>query len=229
MVPRLLRAPNFAPRVVRRYSFLLINRVLKMFKKFLAAISISLLALVLISCSGSNEKLLLGSWYSEVTIPLPTGKELTSGEMKLRGVETYLANKSTSFDGQMILVFHYPQGQNPFDKLEITYDLLGASEWEIKDKSIFTKVVDFKFHPASVKINDNLIDSDDQKIAFFLEMEKSFKPEDFIPKGSSSEQRVISIDATTLVTESKDPGMKLVRTTATKTDKSFSEYSKNKS
>ncbi len=197
-----------------------------MVKKFLAAVSISLLVLVLVSCGGSNEKLLLGGWYSEITLPIPTGKDGISGEIKVHGVENYLANKATSFDGQMIVILHYPQGQNPFNKLEIAYDANINGDWEINDKSIFTKIVDLKFHPASVKIDDKLIDNDDQKTAFFSEMEKSFKPEDFIPKGSADEERVISIDATTLVTESKDSTGKWIRTTATKTDKSFSEYSK---
>lgn len=196
-----------------------------MFKKFLAVISITL-AFLMTSCGGSNEKLLLGGWYSEMSFPIPADKNGMAGEIKMRGIQSYLANKATSFDGQMILVFHYPQGQNPFNKLEIAYDANITGDWEIKDKSIFTKIVDLKFHPAEVKIDDQLIDNDDQKNTFFAEMEKSFKPEDFIPKGTADEEKIVSIDATTLVTEIKDPSGKWARQTATKTEKSFSEYVK---
>lgn len=197
-----------------------------MFKRFLAAASITLLAFLMTSCGESNEKLLLGGWYSEMTLPIPADKDGMTGELKIRGIENYLANKATSFEGQMILVFHYPQGKNPFNKLEIAYDANITGDWEIKDKSIFVKIVDLKFHPASVKIDDQLIDNDDQKTIFFAEMEKSFKPEDFIPKGSADEERIVSIDAKTLVSETKDSSGNWVRQTATKTEKSFSEYVK---
>ena len=140
-----------------------------MFKKFLAVVSITL-AFLMTSCGGSNEKLLLGGWYSEMSYPIPADKNGMTGEIKLRGIQSYLANKATSFDGQMILVFHYPQGQAPFNKLEIAYDANITGDWEIKDKSIFTKIVDLKFHPSEVKIDDQLIDNDDQKNTFFAEM-----------------------------------------------------------
>ncbi len=189
-----------------------------MFKKFLAAISISILALVLISCGGSNEKMLLGNWYSETTFPIPANKDGISGEIKVLGVTDYLANKASSFDGQMIIAMNSQQGV----KIDIVYDAAITADWEIKGNSIFTKIVDTKFHIASVKINGELIESQDQ----IAEMEKSFNPADFIPKGTADEEKVISIDSTTLVSESKDLTGKWVRHTATKTEKTFDAYKK---
>lgn len=181
------------------------------------------LCLTLITCAVSAspelEKALLGRWYTESTDTLDPEGDMVSGSMKISAVDEYLGNGGTNSQGQVVMQFKYKDGT----VVEASWLVTAASEWQIKNGSLFEKVVDIRAIPETVKANGQLASEADQK-EFFAQA--NFKIEDLIPKGQTSEDIIISIDETKFVSKSKDDNGNMVEHTKTRTEKNFSAYKK---
>jgi hypothetical protein len=165
------------------------------------------------------EKALLGRWYSETTDAMDPDGEMVSGSVKVSGVDEYLGNNGTNSQGQVLMTFKYKSGIT----VEASWIVTAASEWMIKNGSLFEKVIDVRAVPEYVKANGALLSEADQK-EFFVQA--NFKIEDLIPKGQTSEDIIISIDATKFVSKSKSDDGTMVEHSKTRTDKNFSAYKK---
>lgn len=165
------------------------------------------------------EKALLGRWYSENTDAMDPDGDMTSGSVKLSGVDEYLGNNGVNTQGQVLMTFKYKNGTT----VEASWIVTAASEWMIKNGSLFEKVIDIRAIPEYVKANGELLGEADQK-EFFAQA--NFKIEDLIPKGQTSEDIIVSIDATKFVSKSKNDDGTLVEHTKTRTEKNFSAYKK---
>jgi len=165
------------------------------------------------------EKALLGRWYSENIDTLDPDGDLIAGSVKVSGVDEYLGNNGTNSQGQVLMTFKYKNGTT----VEASWLVTAASEWQIKNGSLFEKVVDVRAMPEYVKANGELMSDADQK-EFFAQA--NFKIEDLIPKGQTSEDIIISIDATKLLSKSKNDEGVMIEHTKTRTDKNFSAYKK---
>ncbi len=185
---------------------------------FLLMLSLSFISAA-VYASPELEKALLGRWYSENTDAIDPDGEMTSGSVKISGVDEYLGNNATNSQGQVLMTFKYKNGTT----VEASWIVTAASEWMIKNGSLFEKVVDVRAVPEYVKANGELLTEADQK-GFFAQA--NFKIEDLIPKGQTSEDIIVSIDATKLVSKSKNDNGTMVEHTKTRTDKNFSAYKK---
>ena len=165
------------------------------------------------------EQALLGRWYSENTDAMDPEGDLIAGSVKVSGVDEYLGNNGTNSQGQVLMTFKYKNGTT----VEASWLVTAASEWQIKNGSLFEKVVDVRAIPEYVKTNGETLSDADQK-EFFTQA--NFKIEDLIPKGQTSEDIIISIDATKFVSKSKNDDGAMVEHTKTRTDKNFSAYKK---
>jgi hypothetical protein len=166
-----------------------------------------------------QEKALLGRWYSESSTPSAPDDNIVSGAMKLAAVDEYLGNGAVNSQGQITLSFRYKDGTT----LEAAWLVTAASEWQIKDGSLFEKLVDIRAIPDYVKANGEFADSDELK-EFFGQTD--FKIEDLMPKGQSTEDIIISIDDSKFIYRSKDDDGVLVEYTKYRTQKNFSGYKK---
>lgn len=117
------------------------------------------------------------------------------------------------------MTFKYKNGNT----IEASWIVTAASEWMIKNGSLFEKVVDIRAIPEYVKANGELLGETDQKDFF---AQANFKIEDLIPKGQTSEEIIVSIDATKFVSKSKNDDGTLVEHTKTRTEKNFAAYKK---
>jgi hypothetical protein len=165
------------------------------------------------------EQALLGRWYSENTDTMDPEGDLIAGSVKVSGVDEYLGNNGTNSQGQVLMTFKYKNGTT----VEASWLVTAASEWQIKNGSLFEKVVDVRAIPEYVKTNGETLSDADQK-EFFTQA--NFKIEDLIPKGQTSEDIIISIDATKFVSKSKNDDGAMIENTKTRTDKNFSAYKK---
>ncbi len=165
------------------------------------------------------EQALLGRWYSENTDAMDPEGDLIAGSVKVSGVDEYLGNNGTNSQGQVLMTFKYKNGTT----VEASWLVTAASEWQIKNGSLFEKVVDVRAIPEYVKTNGETLSDADQK-EFFTQA--NFKIEDLIPRGQTSEDIIISIDATKFVSKSKNDDGVMVEHTKTRTDKNFSAYKK---
>jgi len=165
------------------------------------------------------EKALLGRWYTENTDAMDPDGEMVAGSLKLAGVDEYLGNNAVNTQGQVIMSFKYKNGNS----VEASWMINAASEWQIKNGSLFEKVVDIRATPDTVKLNGVAISDAEQK-EFFAQT--NFKIEDLIPKGQTSEDIIVSIDATKFVYKSKNDDGTLVEHTKTRTEKNYSAYKK---
>jgi hypothetical protein len=165
------------------------------------------------------EQALLGRWYSENTDTMDPEGDLIAGSVKVSGVDEYLGNNGTNSQGQVLMTFKYKNGTT----VEASWLVTAASEWQIKNGSLFEKVVDVRAIPEYVKTNGETLSDADQKEFF---NQANFKIEDLIPKGQTSEDIIISIDATKFVSKSKNDDGAMIENTKTRTDKNFSAYKK---
>ena len=185
---------------------------------FLLTLCLSFTA-VSVYASPEQEKALLGRWYSENTDAIDPDGEMVSGSVKLSGVDEYLGNNGVNTQGQVMMTFKYKNG----NIVEASWLITAASEWMIKNGSLFEKVVDIRAIPEYAKANGELLNDADQKDFF---AQANFKIEDLIPKGQTSEDIIVSIDATRFIYKSKNDDGTLVEHTKTRTDKNFSAYKK---
>jgi len=167
----------------------------------------------------AEEKAILGRWYSEYTEPNGPDDNAMSGEMKLAAVDDYLANGVVNSHGQITMSFKYKDGAT----LEAAWLVNVASEWQIKNGSLFEKIVDLHAIPDYVKANGELADEDDKQEFF---KQAGFRIEDLMPKGHTTEDLIVSIDDNKFVYQSKDDDGKLVQHTKIRTQKNFSGYKK---
>ena len=165
------------------------------------------------------EKALLGRWYSENTDAIDPDGDMVSGSIKISAVDEYLGNNGTNSQGQVLMTFKYKNGTI----VEASWIVTAASEWMIKNGSLFEKVIDIRAIPEYVKANGELLSEADQK-EFFAQA--NFKIEDLIPKGQTSEDIIVSIDANKFVSKSKNDDGTLIEHTKTRTEKNFSAYKK---
>ena len=165
------------------------------------------------------EKALLGRWFSEQVETLPADDNIVSGEFRLVSVDEYHANGTVNTQGQIILFFKYRDGAT----IESAWVIHAASEWRIKDGSLFEKIVDVQTIPDYVKADDRLADALDQEEFF---RQAHYNIEDLIPKGQATADHVISIDGDRFAYESKDDNGKMIRHTKARTQKNFSAYKK---
>ncbi len=191
-----------------------------MFKRVVLFLTLSLAMTTQFAWADAvQEKALLGRWYSESSAPSSPDDNIVSGDMKLITVDEYLGNGAVNSQGQITLSFQYKDGTT----LEAAWLVTAASEWQIKDGSLFEKLVDIHAIPDYVKANGEFADSDDQK-EFFGQAD--FKIEDLMPKGQTTEDIIVSIDDSKFVYQSVDDDGVLVEHTKTRTRKNFSGYKK---
>lgn len=191
-----------------------------MIKRFVLSIAV-LLAVVTSSvwANPEQEKALLGRWYSENTDAIEPDGEMVSGSVRIAGVDEYLANGVTNSQGQVIMSFTYKDGTI----IDASWMIAAASEWQIKNGSLFEKVIDVRASTDYVKANGQVVSDSDQK-EFFAQA--NFKIEDLIPKGQTSEDIIVSIDATTFVYKTKNDDGQLIEHTKTRTEKNFPAFKK---
>lgn len=191
-----------------------------MIKRFVLLIAV-LLAVVTSSvwANPEQEKALLGRWYSENSDALDPDGEMVSGSVRIAGVDEYLANGVTNSQGQVIMSFTYKDGTI----IDASWMITAASEWQIKNGSLFEKVIDVRASTDYVKANGQVVSDSDQK-EFFAQA--NFKIEDLIPKGQTSEDIIVSIDATTFVYKTKNDDGQLIEQTKTRTEKNFPAFKK---
>ncbi len=165
------------------------------------------------------EQALQGRWYSEIIDPIEPEGEMAAGFVKVVGVDEYLGNGGINSQGQVTMSFKYKDGTT----IEASWLVTSASEWQIKNGSLFEKVVDIRAIPETVKANGQLANDADQK-EFFAQA--NFKIEDLIPKGQTSEDIIISIDPNKFVYKSKNDDGKMIERSKTRTEKNFSSIKK---
>lgn len=185
---------------------------------FLLALCLSFTSAA-VYASPELEKALLGRWYSENTDAMDPDGDMVAGSIKLAGVDEYLGNNGVNSQGEVIMSFKYKNG----NVVEASWTVNAASEWQIKNGSLFEKVVDIRATPDSVKLNGVVISDAEQKDFF---AQTNFKIEDLIPKGQTSEDIIVSIDASKFVSKSKNDDGTLAEHTKTRTEKNYSAYKK---
>ena len=191
-----------------------------MIKRFLFLLTLCLsFTAGTVYASPELEKALLGRWYSETTETMDPDGDMIAGSLKITGVDEYLGNNGTNSQGQVLMTFKYRNGT----VVEASWLVTAASEWMIKNGSLFEKVVDVRAAPEYVKANGELLSDADQK-EFFAKA--NFNIENLIPRGQTSEEIIVSIDGTKFVSKSKNDDGTLVESTKARTDKNFSAYKK---
>jgi hypothetical protein len=166
------------------------------------------------------EKAIVGRWFVEVTEPIAPDETGSTGELRVLGVDEYLADGTLNGQGQIIMLFKYSDGAT----LEAAWQTTSRSEWRIADGVLTEKILDVKATPDYVKANGKAADQSDQEEFF---RQANFTVEDLMPRGQTTRDQIISIDADRFVYDAKDAAGNQFRRTKVRTTKDFSSYKKS--
>lgn len=165
------------------------------------------------------EKAILGRWYVEIAEPIAPDESGAAGELRVTGVDEYLPNGTLKGQGQIIMLFKYPDGAT----LEAAWQTASTSEWRIVDGMLHEKTTEVLARPDFVKANGKPADKSDQEEFF---RQANFTIEDLMPRGQSTQDQIITIDNERFVYESSDGDGRKTRRTKTRTTKDFAAYKK---
>ena len=166
------------------------------------------------------EQAILGRWYVEVTEPIAPDDSGSTGELRVTGVDEYLADGTLRGQGQIIMLFKYPDGAT----LEAAWQTASRSEWRIADGVVTEKIIEVKATPDYVKANGNPADKSDQEEFF---RQANFTVEDLMPRGQTTRDQIITIDAERFAYESTDAAGNKTRRTKVRTTKDFAAFRKS--
>jgi len=166
------------------------------------------------------DKAIVGRWFAEVTEPIPPDESGSTGELRVAGVDEFLADGSLKGQGQIIMLFKYPDGAT----LEASWLTTSKSEWRVVDGFLTEKILEVKATPDYVKANGNPADKSDQEEFF---RQANFTVEDLMPRGQTTRDQIITIDADRFVYDAKDAAGNLIRRVKTRTTKDFSAFRKS--
>lgn len=190
-----------------------------MIKKFGAIAATMLLCLGLVACGNSYDKKIPGRWYQEVTEEI--SDDDVKGEMRIRGITEFLQSGSENFEGEMVMTVHPGDAQSPVKSIEFAYDLQFAGEWKVEKDLLVEKIIDVKSHPSYVKVNGEKVSD---AIAKSMFDSIGIKIEDLIPRGTASEDKIVSFGDNKFTVETTDSKNKKKLATYERTDKPFSAY-----
>jgi len=184
----------------------------------LAAFSFSFAGAALAQTSA--DKSIVGRWFVEVTEPIAPDESGSTGELRVTGVDEYLADGTLKGQGQIIMLFKYPDGAT----LEAAWLTTSRSEWRIADGVLIEKILEVKATPDYVKANGNPANKSDQEEFF---RQANFSVEDLMPRGQTTQDQIITIDVDRFVYDVKDAAGNLIRRTKVRTTKDFSAFKKS--
>ena len=184
----------------------------------LAAISFSFASATL--AQTTPDKTIVGRWFAEVAEPIAPDDSGSTGELRVTGVDEYLADGTMKGQGQIIMLFKYTDGAT----LEASWLTTSKSEWRIADGVLIEKILDVKAVPDYVKANGNPANKSDQEEFF---RQANFTVEDLMPRGQTTRDQINSIDADRFMYDAKDAAGNLVRRIKTRTTKDFSAFRKS--
>lgn len=163
---------------------------------------------------------IVGRWFGEVTEPIAPDETGSTGELRVAGVDEYLADGTLKGQGQIIMLFKYSDGAT----LEAAWQTTSRSEWRIADGVLIEKILEVKSTPDYVKANGKPAEQSDQEEFF---RQANFTVEDLMPRGQTTRDQIISIDADRFIYEAKDAAGNQFRRTKVRTTKDFSAYRKS--
>ena len=166
------------------------------------------------------DKAIVGRWFAELTEPIAPDESGSTGELRVAGVDEYLADGTLKSQGQIIMLFKYPDGAT----LEAAWQTTAKSEWRIADGVLIEKILEVKATPYYVKANGNPADKSDQEEFF---RQANFSVEDLMPRGQTTQDQIITIDVDRFVYDMKDAAGNLMRRTKVRTTKDFSAFRKS--
>ena len=166
------------------------------------------------------DKAIVGRWFVEVTEPIAPDESGSTGELRVTGVDEYLADGTLKGQGQIIMLFKYTDGAT----LEAAWQTSSKSEWRIADGVLIEKILEVKATPDYVKANGNPANKSDQEEFF---RQANFSVEDLIPRGQTTQDQIITIDVDRFVYDVKDTAGNLIRRTKVRTTKDFSAFKKS--
>ena len=166
------------------------------------------------------EKAIVGRWLVEVTEPIAPDESGSTGELRVTGVDEYLADGTLRIQGQVIMLFKYPDGAT----LEAAWLTTALSEWRIANSVLIERILEVKATPDYVKANGNPANKSDQEEFF---RQANFSVEDLMPRGQTTQDQIITIDVDRFVYDMKDAAGNLMRRTKVRTTKDFSAFRKS--
>ena len=166
------------------------------------------------------EKAIVGRWLVEVTEPIAPDESGSTGELRVTGVDEYLADGTLRSQGQVIMLFKYPDGAT----LEAAWLTTALSEWRIANSVLIERILEAKATPDYVKANGNPANKSDQEEFF---RQANFSVEDLMPRGQTTQDQIITIDVDRFVYDMKDAAGNLMRRTKVRTTKDFSAFRKS--
>lgn len=166
------------------------------------------------------EKAIVGRWLVEVTEPIAPDESGSTGELRVTGVDEYLADGTLKSQGQIIMLFKYPDGAT----LEAAWLTTALSEWRIANSVLTERIIEVKATPDYVKANGNPANKSDQEEFF---RQANFSVEDLMPRGQTTQDQIITIDVDRFVYDLKDAAGNLIRRTKVRTTKDFSALRKS--
>ena len=185
---------------------------------FLAAFSFAVSGAALAQTPA--DKAIVGRWFAEVSEPIAPDESGSTGELHVAGVDEYLADGTLRGQGQIIRLFKYPDGAT----LEAAWLTTSKSEWSVADGILTEKLLEVKATPEYVKANGNPADKADQEEFF---RQANFTVEDLMPRGQTTHDQIITLDADRFVYDAKDASGNLIRRIKTRTTKDFAALKKS--
>lgn len=139
--------------------------------------------------SSFAEQSLLGIWYSENSCSEP------NFVMNFRGTTEFFRNSSYTYIGE-VTVSGSSNGRN----YSMTFDVNFTGEWNLDNDVLVSKLIDLKSQPTRLSADGeqiNVQQLDQNKIKELPRLE------DFVPKGSSSEETILELSNSKIVTRTK--------------------------